>query len=506
MRENFSGKWAFALACIGSAVGLANVWAFPYRAVQFGGGAFLLAYAIIALFLGLVGVTGEICVGRWGQTGAFGTFKKAILGAKNLSVFNKKEDKNSEVSNLQNMQNLQNDFTDKRQISQKTPENHEILRSHSSLANDGDSQKTTNTTAHSKLRTSLSNIGIIPVIGSYAIGIGYAVVIGWILCYLFGTFSGELLDKSVDIGGFFGAIIGDFGSVKWHILALVITFFVLILGVKNGIETANKVMMPLFFLLFVALGIWVATLPNAVSGYRYLFVPQWEFLARPQTWIAALGQCFFSLSLAGCGTVVYGSYFGRSEDAFDAAKKITFFASITAVLASVVVIPAAFAYNVDLGAIKGPPLLFIILPEIFRGMPGGWLFGVLFFVAVLFAGVTSIINLFETPVEALQNRFGMGRLVATLLTVVLAAAVGVFLENANVVGVWMDVVSIYIIPLGALISAVVFFWVLGRGVVLEEVNLGRTKRLGSGIWLMGKFLFVPVVVVVLVLGIVLGGL
>lgn len=436
MRENFSNKWTFVLACIGSAVGLANIWAFPYRVTQFGGGAFLLAYFLIAVLLGLVGVTGEICLGRWGKTGALGSFEKA------LSLKNKP----------------------------------------------------------------LRKIGIIPVLGSYAIGIGYAVVLGWMLCYFVGTISGELFKPQTDIAGFFGSIIGDFGSVKWHILALVLTFVVAVFGVKRGIEATNKIMMPLFFLLFVLLALWVASLDGASKGYEYLFVPKWEFLAQPQTWIAALGQCFFSLSLAGSGTVVYGSYFGRSEDAFGAAVKITFFASFTVILASIVIIPAAFAFNLDLASIKGPPLLFIILPEIFRTMPGGLVFGTLFFIAVLFAAITSIINLFETPIESLQNTFKFSRLSASLVVIVLAALVGVWIENANYVGLWMDLVSIYAIPLGALISAVVFFWILGKSVVLDEVNLGRDKPLASWFYLAGKWVFVPLVALVLVLGIALGGI
>ncbi len=436
MRENFSGKWAFILACIGSAVGLANIWAFPYRAVQFGGGAFLIAYFVIAVVLGLVGVTGEICFGRWGGTGALGTFAKALR-----------------------------------------------LR-----------------------RKPLAHIGIVSVLGSYAIGIGYAVVLGWMLCYFAATLTGDLLAPTTNVGEFFGGIIGDFGSVKWHFAALALSLVVAVFGVKRGIEATNKIMMPLFFLLFAALALWVATLDGAAAGYRYLFVPQWEYLASPQTWIAALGQCFFSLSLAGSGTVVYGSYFGRGEDAFGAAVKITFFASITAVLASAVIIPAAFAFGTDLSAIKGPPLLFIILPEIFRTMPGGWVFAVLFFVAVLFAAITSIINLFETPIESLQNALGLGRVGASVAVILGAAAIGVWLENADVVGLWMDLVSIYAIPLGALISAVIFFWILGRGVVMEEVNLGREKPLGAWIFACGKWVFVPLVAVVLVLGIALGGI
>ena len=150
-------------------------------------------------------------------------------------------------------------------------------------------------------------IGIVPVLAALGIAIGYTVVLGWFLKYLFAAATGTLLTQP-DMGAYFGQITGDFGSIGWHAAALIITLAVMVLGISRGIERLNKIMMPLFFVLFCVLLVRVAMLPGAIDGYAYLFMPRWEALANPQTWVLALGQAFFGLSLAGGGTLVYGSY------------------------------------------------------------------------------------------------------------------------------------------------------------------------------------------------------
>lgn len=431
-RDQWSDRLGFILACVGSAVGMANVWAFPYRAAKYGGGAFIVAYFVICIFLGLVGVSGEICFGRWGGTGPLGTIRKALT-------------------------------------ERKKP---------------------------------LKNIGIIPVLGSLAIGIGYAVVVGWVIRYLAGAITGTMMTG--DTGAYFGAIVGNFGSVSWHMIGLVITLFIMIAGVSKGIEKVNKVMMPLFFLLFFIMAIYVAFLPGSLEGYKYLLIPQWEYLSKPVTWIYALGQCFFSLSLAGSGTVVYGSYLSKKEDAVACSVRISIFDTIAALLASMVVIPAVFAFGFD--PASGPPLMFITMPAIFQNLAGGQFIAIIFFVAILFAGLTSIVNLFETPIEALQERFKLSRKNASFIVVGFAALVGIFIENGDVVSTWMDVVSIYIIPVGALISAVVLFWIMGTKFAKEQLSLGREKPVGKWVDYLGKYVFCIVTFLVIILGIVYGGI
>ncbi|OUP85255.1 UNVERIFIED_ORG: sodium-dependent transporter [Lacrimispora saccharolytica] len=346
-------------------------------------------------------------------------------------------------------------------------------------------------------------IGLIPVLGSLGIAIGYSVVVGWFLKYLFAAVSGSL-GQVEDMGAYFSALSGNFGSVGWHLLGLALTFLIMLCGVSGGIEKMNKLMMPLFFVFFLILLFRVATLPGAAEGYRYLFIPRWELLGNVQTWVYALGQAFFSLSLAGSGTIVYGSYLKDDVDVVSCARNVAFFDTCAALLAGMVVIPAVFAFGLDVAA--GPPLMFITLPAVFNQMPAGRLFSVIFFVAVLFAAVTSLMNLFETPIEALQDQLGLSRKAAVAVVAFCAAAVGIFIESADAVSVWMDAVSIYVIPLGALLAAIMFFWLCPKGFAREQVQKGREKKLGAWFEPVTRYLFVGLTFGVYVLGILFGGI
>ncbi len=311
---------------------------------------------------------------------------------------------------------------------------------------------------------------------SLAIAIGYAVVLGWAFNYLVASFDGQLAAQA-DVGAFFGSIASSFGNTGFHLLGLVVTFVIMIFGVSRGIERINKVLMPAFFVLFVIVGIRVATLPGAFEGYEYLFVPHWEALANPKTWVYALGQAFFSLSIAGCGTLVYGSYLKKDVNIVTSARNVAIFDTLAALVAACVVVPAVFAFGLDVSS--GPPLMFITLPSVFLDMPFGQIFMVIFFIAVVFAAVTSLMNLFEAPVEALQTQAGLSRGASVAIIGAIAIVVGLFLEDGNAVSTWMDVISIYVIPVGALLAAIMFFWVCPKGFAREQVELGHDKPLGK---------------------------
>ena len=436
-RDAFTSRTAFVIACVGSAIGVGNIWLFPYRLAEFGGAAFLIPFFIFVALLGLSGVIGEMAFGRMcksGPIGAFGTAVKMRFGEQYERVGRA--------------------------------------------------------------------IGIIPMLGSLALAIGYSVVVGWLIKYLFGSFTGSILTG--DVAAEFGSIAGNFGSLPWHLAALAITFVVMGFGISKGIERINKVMMPLFFVLFVILLVRVALLPNAGEGYKYLLVPEWEALANPKTWVYALGQAFFSLSLAGSGTLVYGSYLKKDVDVVNSAATVAIFDIISALLAALVVVPAVFAFNVDLSA--GPALMFITLPTVFEQMPAGQLFAILFFMAVLCAALTSLVNLFETPIESLENRFHVSRSVAVSIVALVAAGVGIFIESADSIGTWMDVVSIFMIPLGALLAAIMFFWVCPKGTARKQAQIGRDKKIGSWFEPLTKYVFVGITAVVYVLGIFFGGI
>ena len=433
-RDGFQSRMGFIMACVGSAVGMANVWAFPYRTAKYGGAAFLIPYLICVVLLWLTGVVSEISFGRWAQTGPLGAVDKAMAYGKKPGRW----------------------------------------------------------------------LGIIPVLSSFAIATGYAVITGWVIRYLVGAISGAVV-RTDDVGAYFGAICGPFGSIPWHICALIVTVLMMVGGIAKSIEKINKIVMPLFFVLFIGMAVYVIMLPGSGTGYRYLFVPKWEFLAQPTTWVFALGQAFFSLSLAGNGTVIYGSYLSRKEDAVACARNIALFDTLAALLAECVVIPAIFAFNMD--PASGPPLMFITLPAIFQAMgPFGHIFSIIFFAAIFFAAASSIVNLFETPIEMVQSKFKLSRPVSVAVVLVLSAVIGVFLENADIIGTWMDVMSIYLCPIGALIAAVCFFWVLGKKIAVDEMSLGREKRVPDWQFNLGKYCYCGIALVVIILGIALGGI
>ena len=233
----------------------------------------------------------------------------------------------------------------------------------------------------------------------------------------------------------------------------------LMFGVGGGIEKVNKVLMPVFFLLFVGLGIYVAFQPGAVDGYHYIFRVDGKALGDPKTWIFALGQAFFSLSVAGNGTLIYGSYLSDEENIPAAAGRVAFFDTLAALLASLVIIPAMATTGAKLDQ-GGPGLLFIFLPNLIKNMPGGKIIVIIFFVAVLFAGLTSLINLYEAPIATVQEKFHLERKPACAVIAVIGVIVSILIQG--IVSGWMDVLSIYICPLGAGLAGIMLFWVCGK--------------------------------------------
>ena len=436
-RDSFNNKWGFSLACIGSAVGMGNIWMFPTRVSMYGGGSYLIPYFIFVALIGFTGVIGEMSFGRATKSGPVDAFGYAC------------ETKN------------------KRKLGEA--------------------------------------IGFIPVLGALAMAIGYTVVMGWILKYMIGAFTGKTL-ASADTEGFaasFGSMASAFGNNVWQIVALVIGIIILMFGVGRGIEKANKIMMPVFFILFAVLGIYVAFQPGAIEGYKYIFRVDPKAFADPKTWIFALGQAFFSLSVAGNGTLIYGSYLSDNEDIPAAAGRVALFDTIAALLAALVIIPAMATTGAQLNQ-GGPGLMFIFLPALFKSMPGGYIVAIIFFVAVFMAGLSSLINLYEAPIATIQEKLHLGRKASCAIIAVIALVVSICIQG--IVSGWMDILSIYICPLGAGLAGIMFFWVCGKKYVETQVNTGRDKKLTDKFYPICKYIFCPICFLVLILGIVLGGI
>lgn len=192
-----------------------------------------------------------------------------------------------------------------------------------------------------------------------------------------------------------------------------------------------------------------------------MFTPRWEALKDPMIWIWAMGQAFFSLSVTGSGMIVYGAYLSKDEDVVGVAQHTAIFDTIAAVVAALVIIPACFSYGLDVGA--GPSLLFVTLPTILQDIPLGRLFAVILYVAMIFAGVSSLQNMFEAVAESLLHKFPkLSRAAVLGILCVLCLGFGLLMEPISKWGPWMDLVSIYIIPIGATLGAVSWFYVMKR--------------------------------------------
>ena len=463
-RDGFKSQWGFILACIGSAVGMGNIWRFPIMVAKWGGLTFLIPYFIIVLLVGNSGVMEEFALGRRAQAGpidAFGHCTEAKNGNKKLG----------------------------------------------------------------------QAIGLVPIIGSMMLAIGYTVVMSWIFKYAFMSITGSLYALGTDmgaIGGTFGGAapeaetlgealgmmfsngIFGIGNGVWLIIGLVVAMIIMAMGVANGIEAANKIMMPVLFGLFVILAVYIGFQPGASEGYKFLFTLNPKGLLDLNVWIYAFGQAFFSLSVAGNGSVIYGSYLPKDEDIPSSARRVALFDTIAALLAAFVIIPAIGASGFSFegigtpdGITPGPGLMFVYLVNILNGMPGGRIIGVIFYVAVLFAGLSSIVNLYEAPVATMQEQFKLKRGPAVAIIGVIGVVVALLIQPWT--SQWMDVVSIYICPLGAGLAAIMFFFVLPRKEALEEVNRGAKKPVGKWFEYLG-YVFIALCVIALVAGAALGGI
>ena len=294
-------------------------------------------------------------------------------------------------------------------------------------------------------------LGWLPLAGSMCIAIGYAVIIAYVLKAFYSSVTGSLM--TADTAAWFDSFsLADYSVVPFHAIVVVGTLLTLLLGARS-IEKSNKVMMPLFFVIFAVLAVRVAFLPGAAEGYRYMFSFRWEELLDPMVWIWAMGQAFFSLSITGSGMIVYGAYLHPEEDVVSLAKQTALFDTIAALVAALVIIPACFAYGLDVGA--GPSLLFVTLPRILQDIPLGQLFAIILYTAMVFAGVSSLQNMFEAVGESLLHKFPkLNRRLVLVILCVVCLGIGVNMEPIFKWGPWMDIVSIYIIPIGATLGRI----------------------------------------------------
>ncbi len=428
----FTSSVGFVLAAVGSAVGMGNIWLFPYRVGQYGGGAFLIPYFIFVALFSYAGLSAEFALGRMTGTGTAGSFD---------FIFKRRGWKGGAI------------------------------------------------------------IGTLPLLGVLGIAIGYSVVVGWVLRYSAGAITGSVLAGNAQT--YFDTLAVDFGSIPWHLAAVVLTALILILGVEGGIEKISKFMMPAFFILFLIIAVRVFFLPGSEGGYAYLLQPDWSYLLNPKTWIYAMGQAFFSLSINGAGMLIYGSYMKKDEDIIKHSGYTALLDTLAALLAGFAILPAVFAFGID--PTSGPSLMFVTLPQVFAQMPAGRIFAILFFISVFFAGITSLVNMMEACSEALSSRLKLSRTWAVWIIAAVVFGVSLFLESLPKMGAWLDAVTIYVSPFGAVLCAVFIYFLLGIQPLRAELERGRTRPLSRAFPVIG-YSYVILSALVVLFGILYGGI
>ncbi len=422
-RSSFTGKIGFILAAAGSAVGLGNIWRFPYLAAKYGGGIFLLVYIALAVTFGFALMVAEVALGRRTGLSAIGAFKSL----------------------------------DKR----------------------------------------FSFVGYVAAVVPVIILPYYSVIGGWVIKYLAGFAVGETSAMAAD--GYFGDYIAKTGEpIIWFLLFIGITAVIVLFGVEKGIEKVSKIMMPLLIVLILFITVYtIFAMDGAWDGVLYYITPDFSRFS-VMTVVAAMGQLFYSMSLAMGIMITFGSYMKKDVSIEGSAHSIEIFDTGIAFLAGLMIIPAVFAFSGgDESALgQGPGLMFSTLPKVFNRMPGGTVIGTVFFLMVLFAALTSSISLMETVVSIVQDKFKLGRKAACFtvlgvsLLLGLPSCLGYSLWSAvEILGMqfldFFDFISNNILmPIVAFATCLFVGYFLKPKALIEEVELSgpfKAKKLFSAV-------------------------
>ena len=414
-RSSFTGKIGFVLAAAGSAVGLGNIWRFPYLAAKYGGGMFLLTYIILSATFGFSLMIAEIAIGRRTGLSAIGAFKA--------------------------------------------------------------------------LDRRFSFVGWLASIVPIIILPYYSVIGGWVMKYLFGFATGKVTEMASD--SFFGSYIGQtWEPIGWFFLFIGLTAIVVLCGVDKGVEAVSKFMMPILIVLIMFIsGYTIFTMDGAIEGVLWYVMPDvsnFSFM----TVIAAMGQLFYSMSLAMGIMITFGSYTKKDISIEASTHQIEIFDTGVAFLAGLMIIPAVFAFSGGdqraLGA--GPGLMFVTLPKVFQSMPAGSFIGAAFFLMVFLAALTSSISLMETIVSIFQDKLKLGRKSSCFVVLGVSLALGIpsslgYSAWADVKVIGMQLLDFFdftsnsvLMPIVALCTCIFVSFFLKPKALIEEVEIsGKFK-------------------------------
>lgn len=411
VRDSFTSKFGVLAALAGSAIGLGNIWRFPYVAGQNGGGAFLLIYLLFVAAIGIPVMMSEFVVGRAAQLNPVGAFKKIAPGKK------------------------------------------------------------------------WHFVGLLGVVSVFIIFAFYTVVAGWTLEYVFQSVKWILFPEkfgfaSMDNAGlteFFGSHYDSFTSglwrpIAWFLVMMLLTGYIVISGVKNGIEKFAKILMPAFLVLLLILAVRSVSLEGGRAGLVFLFKPDFtQFKEAPfRIILEALGQAFFSLSI-GMGTLItYGSYIKKKENLASTAVSVVVADTAVAIIAGVAIFPAVFAFGI--APDEGPELVYKTLPVIFHNMPGGLIWTFMFFLLLCFAALTSTISMLEVIVAYFSEQLNITRKKAAILSMLSVSLLGIICTvSPEVFGVFNASPDL-LLPLGGFFIVVFIGWFLSKDTTKNELS------------------------------------
>ena len=438
-RHLFSNRMGFILATAGAAVGLGNIWRFPYLAAEYGGGIFLLIYLLLVVTLGFTIMITEIAIGRSTGCGVLGAFAK---------------------------------------ISRKW-----------------------------------RFIGYLSLMVPCIILPYYSVIGGWVMKYGFEFITGGGAGIASNAEGFFAAFTGSIASpIFWSVLFILITAVIMLFGVKKGIERTSRILMPVLFVMLIGLAIYCICMPGGLDGLAYYLYPDFSKFSFEAV-VAAMGQLFYSLTLGFGVMITYGSYLAKKENLEKSVHIIEIFDTGVAVLAGLLIVPAAFVFSggspESLGA--GPGLMFEALPQVFETFPGGDIVGALFFICVFFAALTSAICMYEVPVAALMEKFSIRRPAAVGIVTVFSIAVAVFvclgynvldfvaISGYNIFGILDFFANSLLLPVVAILTCLLIGWIVKPKVVIDEIEDGGHVFKMKKVYLFVLKFFAPVAITLILL-------
>lgn len=408
-RDSFGSKIGIIAAAAGSAIGLGNIWRFPYITGENGGGAFLVFYIIFIIMIGIPVMLSELIIGRRAQRNPFGAFR--------------------------------------------------LL----------------------KPNQPWYLIGIMGIVAAFLILAFYSTVAGWTLEYLYLAITNGFAGKTSDaLNNMFNDFhTGGLRPVAWQLLFMFFTAWIVWNGVKNGIEKYAKILMPILLVIIIIISVRAVTLPGAMAGLEFLFMPDFSKI-NSSVILQALGQAFFSLSI-GMGTLItYGSYINKKDNLTNTAIAVSSADTFIAIIAGVAIIPAVFAFGIQPD--EGPGLVFITLPNIFMQMPGGYFWGLLFFILLSVAALTSTVSVLEVVVAYFSEELNMSRKVATVVAAVSISAIGILctlsqnpssglvIFGKNLFDNINHITANILLPFGGLLIVTFVGWFMGTKKVKAELS------------------------------------